>query len=87
MDYPDRRPNEDGTATGRSPSIPKDAAEPMEKNLENDRNEKFDERKVLMKIDLRLLPITTAIYVMAFLDRYKTYPIQPQNAPLKSPAK
>ena len=41
----------------------------MENKVENDINEEVDERKVLAKIDLRLLPITTAIYVMAFLDR------------------
>lgn len=39
IDYPDRRPDEEGAATRRSPSITKDAAEPMEKKLEKDRNE------------------------------------------------
>lgn len=74
IDYPDHhhRPDEeeDGTVTESSPSTKKDeSVEPMENKVENDINEEVDERKVLAKIDLRLLPITTAIYVMAFLDR------------------
>ena len=29
----------------------------------------IDERKLLLKIDLRVLPVITIIYILAFLDR------------------
>lgn len=61
---------------GSSPSTTttkkdKSVGKPLEINeIENDnKDEEVSERKVLAKIDLRLLPITTTIYVMAFLDR------------------
>lgn len=61
-----------GTSPSTTTKKEKGVEKPLEiiNEVENDKkNKEVNESKVLAKIDLRLLPITTAIYVMAFLDR------------------
>jgi hypothetical protein len=53
---------------------PVDSVEAVE-GQRKDRFANVDKRKVMMKIDLRVIPAACILYLLAFLDRYVSMPI------------